>query len=85
MVRKCCLKVDKQVAQVIHASGDNAAWGVTQSWRREKAPVSYENGKVIVKLPSGIAFWLTKEGDNILEGRCTTPHGIVNIRLKRTS
>ncbi len=78
-------KVDKQVAQVIYASGDNATWGVTRSWRREKGSVSYENGKVIVMLPSGIEFWLTKEGDNILEGRRNTPHGIVNIRLKRTS
>jgi len=76
-------KVDKQTAQVIYASGDNAAWGVTKSWRREEASVSYENGKVMVMLPSGIEFWLTKEKDNILEGRRNTPHGIVNIRLKK--
>jgi len=76
-------KVDKQAAQVIYASGDNAAWGVTKSWRREKASVSYENGKVMVMLPSGIEFWLTKGYDNILEGRRITPHGIVNIKLKK--
>jgi hypothetical protein len=45
--------------------------------------VSYENGKVMVMLPSGIEFWLTKGYDNILEGRRITPHGIVNIKLKK--
>jgi hypothetical protein len=76
-------KVDQQTAQVIYASDDNAAWGVTKSWRREKASVSYENERVMVMLPSGIEVWLTKGNDNILEGRRNTPHGIVNIKMKK--
>jgi len=32
-----------------------------------------------------IEFWITKGYDNILEGRRITPHGIVNIKLKKIS
>ncbi len=76
-------KIDREIAYVIYASGDNLAWGVTKAWRREVAAVSYEDGKVNLRLPSGIDFWATKE--NRMEGRRATPYGLIYIHLKKTS